>query len=314
MTPSSRLRARAGVAALVCLLLTPVALPAAEPPPQVARDQLFFASVQPEPMLAILIVQRSADASGAVQLETKVFMAHKGKWIPPFWERVKLKAWPGPSLVEAAQAWQQAGGGRDLRLSVEQDGGGIGVHVRRRQGGLALVARQLTSAGSGPDPHGEVRWHTGPATLRVNGRTFDGVLAAEHLRTPRTAWPTFGRFEMWLYGPPGGGLTLGRLHLLGRTGEGAALQVSRQGRAVSAPFQVRVAAVRPDPGSGFELPVRWQVGPKLTLVRSDGVLAHGKAPDGGKAAYDVSLALASGLEATGAMAVVFHLEDGGAKK
>jgi len=278
--------------------------------PRMARHQLFFAAVEPEPILVALIIKRMSDASG-VWLETKAFVAWKGRWQSPYFQRIRLPKWPGKTLSQAATAWQAHLGRGKLRLRVSERGGGLNLSIRRPQGGLEINARKLLPAGSGVDPHGAITWQRANARLVVNGRRFKGRLFVEEMATATTTWPRFGRFEMWLRLLPDGGLLLGRAAVDSSANEGRALFWPTKGRAAVVAFAVAGASTRREPKTGFTLPIGWRLGGRVPglLRRVGGELGRGKAPGGGAAVYDISLAVGDGGPVTGGMALVFHLQD-----
>ena len=274
--------------------------------PSFARDQLVFAAVAPEPVVTVLVVQRSEGEEG-VTLEAKAFVAWRGRWQTPFYERLSLPAWPGERLDSALAAWRDAPAAAPKRLRWTSGDEGLALAIRRPEGALVLVAGSMAPAGGTEDPHGRVTWRAGAATLTLNGRTFEGHAAHERLEPPAVAWPSFGRFEMWVLAPEAGGLVLGRAWLGSRRGE--ALVVDAGGRAAVAAFSVEPLETSHDPETGFALPVRWRVaqGAEGVLTRGDGARARGSGAQGGPAVYDIGVALEDG---GGALAVVLHLQDG----
>lgn len=289
---------------MVLVLVLGMARPATA---DMARDQLFFVGHDPEPVLLAVVLQRTSEGEGAV-IEAKSFLAWRGKWRTPFWERVRVPRWPGRSVAQAIGAWRESRGGSEkLRVRWRSDPKGFELRLRRRSGALILRARGLAPAGGGEDPHGRVTWRSGAGTLTVNGREVQGVVAAESLAEVRAAWPRFGRFEMWLQAPASGGLVLGRTALSGARGEGRALVVGPSG-ASRVPFAVRVRATRSDAQTGFALPTAWGLERPAAAVleRTGGELGRGEGAGGGPAVYDISLATDSDGKAA---ALVFHLQD-----
>ena len=256
-----------------------------------------------------LVVQRASVAAGA-RLEAKAFMAWRGRWQPVFYERLEVTdvAGPGDGLAAALEAWRDAPSARPKRLSWTLTADDLTLSVRRPTGALRISATELRDAGVSTDPHGRVTWRVGPATLEVNGRRFDGHVVTERLLPPTAAWPSFGRFEMWVVSPEDGGLLLARAHLHEDVGDGEALLVTPGGAAGTTPFAVEILEARRDATTGFARPTRWRLslaaaGP---LVRAGGDLARGVTPRGDPAVYDIGLA----VEADGgAEALVFHLQD-----
>ncbi len=278
--------------------------------PAMARHQLFFAGVDPEPILVALII-KTLRHDKEVSLEAKAFVAWKGKWQTPFWEKVKLRTWPGTTLSRAAAAWQAGHSKGKLRLSVSEGDGGLKLSIRRPQGGLEISARGLRPAGKGMDPHGAVSWRSARARLLLNGRRFKGRLIAEQLPRATTPWPRFGRFEMWLRLLPDGGMMLGRARFAAIKGSGSALWIPAAGAPRTTPFEVHGASTRRERDSGYALPIGWRLGGKVPglLRRVGGEVGRGAAQGGGKAVYDISLAVGDGGPLKGGMALVFHLQD-----
>lgn len=295
----------------------------ADPPP-FARDQLFFVGDDGAPTRLAVILQTGRGPRG-IALEAKTFLIWRGQWRPAFWERVGLDAWPEDELGAVIEAWlgARAAGGvavAPARVSWASTARGFELSVRRPAGGLSLRATSLSPVGSGPDPHGEVEWSAGPGTLRVNGVEVSGQVIVEHLARPRTAWPQFGRFEMWLYGDGLGGALLGRVDLAAPSRvtdstDSSAVWVPPEGPPRRSAFTVSVLDEEVVEETGLSLPVRWSAsvdGDAFTLVRASGERAVGFAPDGGFATYDISLAPAASIPSQhrgrGA-ALVFHLQD-----
>ena len=274
---------------------------------EMARDQIFFAAQSPEPLLLALIVQRTRepDRPGAV-LEAKALVAARNRLQSLFWERISLDSWPGEQLQDALQAWQSQRSGRGLRLSFQATTSHLSVAVRQPEGGFELEVPSLTEAGTTQDPHGLTRLRSGAATLTVNGQTWQGVVLAEALEPGSRAWPNYGQFEMWLATTARGGLWLGRCDLSAAAACGEAIHAKAGQPLVKQPFSTHIAASRQDAASGFALPTAWSVdlGGPLGLERQDGQLGRGKAPAGGSALYDLSVATGGG-----ALALVFHLQD-----
>lgn len=275
-----------------------------------SRHQIFFAGVDPEPILVALILKRTRDASG-IFVEAKSFVAWNGQWQTPFWERKRLKRSPGASLAALAGAWQAAAGAAELRLNVQETSHKLKMTLRRKQGGLEIDARGLAPVGTASDPHGAITWRAGSARIKVNGKRFRGKLVVEQLAHATTPWPHFGRFEMWLRGLADGGLLLGRVTIHGVEGKGRALLLPASGKAAVVPFAVASASTREDKDSGFKLPIGWQLGRPIPALmrRAGGEVGRGKAPDGKPAVYDISLAVGDGGPVAGGTALVFHLHD-----
>ena len=290
------------IRAAVALVIVLSSAPAADA--RMARDQIFFAGRAPEPVLMAVVLQRSTNADGSAPtvIEAKAFLAWRGTWRTPFWDRVEVPSWPGDDLGDALEAWRAARP-RRLRVAANRTDAGLSLTLRRPNGGLRIEAPALIEAGEGVDPHGRVRWRSGAGTARVNGREVKGVVLVERLTTVANEWPRFGGFEMWLRTPPGGGLELARV--AGGAGHGPSVRVDAQGAPRAGRLQVRPLATRPDVESGFALPTRWQVG-DTTLVRRGGELGRGRAPGGGPAVYDIGLATSTAGDDA---ALVFHLRD-----
>ena len=269
------------------------------------RDQLFFVGrIGREPVLLAIVLQRRADPVGAV-VEAKAFLSWRGRWRTPFYEQVRLPAWPGGGLKRAIDAWRlgrgQAG---KLRVAWRETKSGFELRMRRPSGGIRLSAHALRHAGTGSDPHGTVRWRTGPGEVVVNGKTVAGVVIAEELSVVRQPWPTFGRFEMWLHAPPGGGAVLARCRLEGRVCSGRALRLDAAGASANARFRADVLQSRPDAPTHFHVPIAWRVG-EVEMTRADGEAGRGTAPGGGPALYEIGAVGAI----SGDAALVFHLQD-----
>ena len=291
------------IAALCALVLTAV-------PGRMAREQVFFTGAAPEPVLLAVVLQRTTDGTpGApTAVEAKAFLAWDGAWRTPFFERVTLPRWPGDDPESAVAAWQAARMGPRLRVRYRDAAQGFVLGLRRPGGGLTVAAVGLRSAGAGDDPHGTVTWRAGPGRLTLNGREIPGTVVVERLAVVRSAWPWFGRFEMWLRRPPEGGLQLARVHLHGRDGRGLGLAVDPSGAARLEPFVCTVAATRLDPVTGRLVPTSWRLWDDTELVRTGGEAGRGSDPAGGAALYDIGAALAP---PTADAALVFHLEDAG---
>lgn len=273
-----------------------------------AREQLFFVgSDNGQPVLLALILQWQPDKAGAI-IEAKSFLVWRGELRAPFYERKQLTRWPGSTLGPAARAWADAGGrSRRVRVGWSDNANGFRFSLRRPAGALILDARQLRSAGTGKDPHGDLAWRSGPATLRVNGRDVAGVAIVERLASVRTPWPHFGRFEMWLTQDGMGQAVLGRCRFESAKGPcvGKAL-VAGPNSAKTRVLIIRETSRRTDSVSGFALPTVWHiVAPDLgKWTRAGGKISRGETPDGGPAAYDIGVA----RNKAGA-ALVFHIQD-----
>jgi len=242
----------------------------------------------------------------------KSFLGWHGRWQPPVYERVETKSALASDLDGAIAAWQKVRSGGAMRLEWADEQNRLRAHVRRPGGSMELITQVLQDAGGGEDPHGTVSWRAARARLELNGRNTNGVALVERLATPKTSWPRFGRFEMWLYSPGEGGLLLARVPLENPTrGTAVEIQPSKGEQGVRArvrQFRVEPVASRSDAKSGYQLPERWRLklrGTKL-VDRIDGSLARGEAPSGKPAVYDISLATQPG--GAGA-AMVFHLQD-----
>ena len=256
------------------------------PRPPIARDQLFFVGDGGSVLLA-LIVQRVPIRHRDASIEAKSFLVWDGRFETPFYTAWEVEDY-WPATIEDVTYVSPS----DLRIRVQNQP--FCLIVRRPAGALELSAPTVTDAGTGDDPHGEVAWTAGRGTLNVNGKVVDGTVLIERLSRPTTAWPRFGKFEMWLLAPPEGGLVLGRT--------GSAVVIPRHGPPRHIPFAPVAEVTRADPDSGFRLPIRWNVGGK-ELDRVTGSVGRGTSPGGGPAVYDISFARGEGA------ALVFHLED-----
>ena len=282
-------------ASLIAACASPVPPPAvvvpppAEPATGMAREQLLFASGGADPTLLAIVFQRVRDGAGA-SIEAKAFLVWDGVWRPPFWERVAVPRWPGIGLDPALAAWEDARGGKALRVAWTDGDQGLHVALRAPEFGVAIDAPALTDAGTGADPHGAVAWRTGPAEVTVNGAVRTGLVVVEALAGGAKATPSFGKFEMWLATPGPGELVLGR-RTLSADSPGEAVRVTAAGAAIDAGFPVAVAGTRPDAKTGFGLPSGWQLGDHgPSYARIDGEIGRGRGPDGQPAAYDVAFA------------------------
>ncbi len=279
--------------------------PATAHPPEMARDQLFFAARKPEPVLLALVLQRTRDATGpGATLEAKAFLVARDRLQSLFWERVALDAWPGDDLRDVLAAWQRQRKGPGLRLSYSVEATRLTLGVRQPGGGFVLDAEDLQQAVETKDPHGRALLRSGSGSLEVNGQRWQGPVLAERLAPGSRAWPHFGRFEMWLAGLGDGALWLGRCDL--QTGVGQAAVITAGSQARLQPFTVQPAETRRDAQTGFALPTAWTVhlDENRRLLRRDGQTGRGQAPGGGAALYDISVA--SEPHAT---ALIFHLQD-----
>jgi hypothetical protein len=122
-------------------------------------------------------------------------------------------------------------------------------------------------------------------------------VVVESLRNAPVVWPRFGHFEMWVLAD-GGRLAVGR-------SPGRALWVDPEGVQSTAEFSATAARRRTEAPSGFKLPSGWWQGVGPAWSRVDGALSRGRAPDGGPAVYDISLARGGASR----VALVFHLQD-----
>jgi hypothetical protein len=273
-------------------------------PSDMAREQLFFVSEQPDELLVALVLQRHRQPPGVV-IEAKAFVAWQGRWRTPFWERVEADRWPGRRPGKAIELWQEHRGGEALRLSWEEQGDRLEVGVRSRSAALEFEASGLAELGEGRDPHGPVAWRGGPAVARIDGKEVAGLLVVEELKRAEQPWPTFGVFEMCLVRAMGGTLLLGRQQPGGLDGQ--MLVLSGADDVDVDVFRVQPLDSRVDPETGFGLPSRWRLGTSTHLERQGGQAGRGSRPDGGPAIYDVSYA--RGVEIP-VEALIFHLQDG----
>lgn len=273
---------------------------------EMARDQIFFAGSDPEPLLLAIILQRTETKLGAVA-EAKVFIASGDSWRQPFWEQAELPFWPGQNLDAALDAWQAVRKGRALRLRWAGGESTFELDLQTGGGRISLRATELADAGAGTDPHGPVIWRAGAGSVTINGALVRGTVLLEALPRAEEPWPRFGRFEMWLIGGAGGGLILGRHYAGQKTGR--AIAVAAGGKVSRMPFGAEVLSSRADPSTGFQLPSRWRLATtgKPTLERRAGDVGRGTAPSGGPAVFDISLATTAGGKTR---ALVFHLQDG----
>ncbi len=274
---------------------------------EMARDQWFFAAQTPEPVLLALILQRTRDREAtATTLEAKAFLVARDRLQSLFWERVELDRWPGEDLATVLTAWQKQRKGPGLRLAFATEPAGLTLTVRQPAGGFTLTATDLQPIGTTNDPHGESQLRAGTGQLEVNGVKWQGQVLAEHLEPGSRAWPSFGRFEMWLAAPTEGGLVLGRCDLRAPPPCGEAVVLSPGQPPLRQGFAVQPFDAQRDVTTGFLLPRRWRLEPMAggEVVWRDGQTGRGRAPGGSQAVYDIGVA-----SGPGALALVFHLQD-----
>lgn len=264
-----------------------------DPGGEMARDQLVFGAWQPEPLVALFVLQRQRTAPGqAVSLEAKAFVAARGELKLLFFDRVTLDEWP-QDLAAAVAAWQKAGPARTARPSLVQRGAELQLAVQLPSGGLQLHGRDLRDAGELDDPHGRAALQAGSATLTLNGQTWQGELLSEHLLPGARAWVHYRRFAMWVVATSTGALILARV----RPGQPdqAALQV-RGGKATRVAWQATQTQQVDDATTHFPVAQQWLVAdPPQAVTRTGGSTARGQSPSGSPALYDVGVARSKGL-------------------
>ncbi len=265
--------------------------PPPEPTGVLLRDQVFFASDDGSLVLTLVVQREKRDAKALI--EVKTFAVLDRSWQSPLYETVQLERWPGSGAGAALEAWAEERPGPPLRLSWEE-GVGLRAELRSAAGLLRLDLPELEATGEGEDPHGPLRWRAGRGSATLDDRSFEGV-AIHELLDGQTAIPSFGRFELWVLRPPGGGLVLGRASL---PEPGRALVVDPSGDSSMADFQV-------EPGDTDPLSWSLRVGEELaSLAWLEGSESEGLGPDGQPARYAIGHVEGDGR------GLVFHLEDG----
>ncbi len=269
---------------------------------EMARDQLVFGAWQPEPLVALLVLQRQRAAPGEpVTLEAKAFIAARGELKLLFFERVSLSEWP-LDLPAAVAAWQRSGKPSTARPKLSAHDNQLDLSVQLPSGGLRLHSEILQEAGTVIDPHGVALLRAGWATLTVNGKDWHGQLVAERLQPGARAWLHYRRFEMWVMLRSSGALTLARVQ---HGGPNRAALLVQAGQASQVQLPVAITAEQLDFSTQLKQAQAWQVGDAATqMTRTAGTTTRGRSPSGGPALYNLSVA-----QGDGALALVSGLSD-----
>lgn len=258
---------------------------APDPRGEMARDQFLFAAWRPEPLVALLVLQRQRAAPNQpVYLEAKAFVAARGELKLLFFDRVALDTWPA-SLTAAVTAWQAVG---RVRPTLVCRGMELQLGVQLPSGGLQLQCQDLQPAGESDDPHGRSALRAGSATFTVNGQTWPGELLCEELLPGARAWVRYHQFAMWAVAARSGALILARV----RPGQPDPVAVQVLGGKVArVRWQANETQQVLDQSTHFPITHEWQVGdPPQLVARTGGSTAHGQSPAGTPALYDMAVA------------------------
>jgi len=264
-----------------------------DPSGEMARDQLIFAAWQPEPLVALLVLQRQrAGDDQPIYLEAKAFVAARAELKLLFFDRVVLDEWP-QDLAAAVAAWQRSGARHTARPSLAQLGSTLQLGVQLPSGGLQLQSDDLSPAGEVSDPHGRAALQAGTAQLTLNGQTWRGQLLCERLQPGARAWVHYRRFAMWAMVTGTGALVLARVH--GDQADPAAVLV-QSGRAARITLPANVVRQALDTTTGLPIVQQWQVlDPPQPATRTAGTTVRGQNPSGGAALYDMAVVRGDGL-------------------